>query len=84
MKIILYESVMIAVLGGIAGVITGVLGRYVLNAAIRFFFEMDIIFSPNPLIIIIAFSTAVIAGMVSGIVPALSGRRANIARVLGS
>lgn len=84
MKIILYESVMISMLGGAIGVLTGIFGRYFLNLAIHSFFGMDIIFSSNPLIIVMAFSTAVIAGMVSGIVPALLGRKANIASVLGS
>jgi len=84
MKIILSESIMISISGGAAGVVIGVLGRYVLNAAVHLSFGMDIVFSSNPLIIAMAFSTAVIAGMISGIAPALSGRRANIASVLGS
>ncbi len=84
MKVIFYESVMISVLGGAVGVLIGIFGRYFLNSAIHSSFGMDIILSSNPLIIVMAFSTAVIAGVISGIVPALFGRKANIAGVLGS
>jgi len=82
MKIVMYESVMISVIGGILGVITGILGKFILNAAILSFFGIVVIPSSNPLIVIGAFSTAVIAGIISGIVPAM--KKANIAGVLGS
>ncbi|MCZ7355895.1 MAG: FtsX-like permease family protein [Candidatus Methanoperedens sp.] len=83
MKIIFYESIMISLLGGAAGVLMGIMGRYVLNEAIRSYFNMDIILSSNPLIPLMVFSAALIAGMISGIVPAISGRNVNIASVLG-
>ncbi|MCZ7393553.1 MAG: FtsX-like permease family protein [Candidatus Methanoperedens sp.] len=82
-KIVMYESVMISIIGGIVGVVLGFSGKYALNAATSSLFEIDIVSSINPVIIIAAFSTAVVAGIVSGIIPALMGRRANIAKVLG-
>ncbi len=84
MKIILYESVMISLLGGAAGVLMGILGRYALNEAMRSYFDMDIVLSSNPLIPLMVFSAAIIAGMISGIVPAILSRKANMASVLGS
>lgn len=83
MKIVMYEAVMISIIGGSAGVVLGFSGRYALNTATRSLFETDIVSSINPLIIIAAFSTAVIAGVISGIIPAFLGRRADIAKVLG-
>jgi putative ABC transport system permease protein len=83
MKIVMYEAVMISIIGGAAGVILGFFGRNALNAATRSLFGIDIVSSINPVIIIAAFSTAVIAGVVSGVIPAFLGRRANIAKVLG-
>ncbi len=83
MKIVMYEAVMISIIGGSAGVVLGFSGRYALNAATRSLFGIDIVSSINPVIIIAAFSTAVIAGVVSGVIPALLGRRADIVKVLG-
>lgn len=83
MKIVMYEAVMISIIGGSAGVVLGFSGRYALNAATRSLFGIDIVLFINPVIIIAAFSTAVIAGVVSGVIPALLGRRADIAKVLG-
>jgi len=84
MKIIFYESIMISFSGGAAGVLMAVMGRYILIEVVRRFFDMDLILSSNPLIPLVVFSTAVIAGIISGIWPAISGRKANIASVLGS
>jgi putative ABC transport system permease protein len=83
MKIVMYEAIMISIIGGCAGVVLGFSGRYALNAATRLLFETDIVSSINPVIIIAAFSTAVVAGVISGIIPAFLGRRADIVKVLG-
>ncbi len=82
-KIVMYEAVIISIIGGIAGVLLGFSGRYALNTATRLLFGIDIVSSINPVIIIAAFSTAVVAGVVSGVIPALLGRRADIVKALG-
>lgn len=82
-KIVMYEAVMISIVGGGAGVLLAFSGRYALNAATRSLFEIDVVSSINPVIIIAAFSTAVIAGVISGFIPALMGRRVDIVKVMG-
>jgi ABC-type antimicrobial peptide transport system permease subunit len=83
MKIVMYETVMISIIGGSFGAGLGFSGRNALNVATRSLFGIDIVSSINPVIIIAAFSTSVVAGVVSGVIPALLGRRDNIAKVLG-
>lgn len=84
MKIVLYESIMISVVGGFTGLILGYLGKYILNSAAVSSFQVSIISSTNPYILLMAFATAVLAGVISGIVPALMGKQDNIARILGN
>ncbi|KCZ72810.1 ABC-type transport system, involved in lipoprotein release, permease component [Candidatus Methanoperedens nitroreducens] len=82
MKIVIYEAIMISIAGGILGSGAGLAGMHALNALSRSFFEGSVISVINPLVIIAALSTAIIAGAVSGILPALLIRRANIVREL--
>ncbi|MCE8429708.1 MAG: FtsX-like permease family protein [Candidatus Methanoperedens sp.] len=84
MKIVLYESIMISVVGGFTGLILGYLGKYILNSAAVSSFQVNVISSTNPYILLIAFVTALLAGVISGIVPAFMGKQANIARILGN
>lgn len=82
-KIVMYESIIISIIGGCMGVFLGLSGRYVLNYATLSLFGIDIVSYSNPIIVIGAFFTALIAGVISGIIPALMGRRADIVKVLG-
>lgn len=82
-KIVMYESIIISIIGGVTGVVLGFSGRYVLNYATLSLFGIDIVSYLNPIIIIVAFFTALIAGVISGIIPALLGRRTDIVKVLG-
>jgi len=70
---VLYESALLGLLGGLVGVALGVLGLVTLGASpgVRGFIEPDL----NPQLMLISIAISVVVGVLSGLYPAWRSSR---------
>ena len=83
MKLVVYESVLISISGALAGLIIGYAGRYMLNFTLTHILGTNLNYTINPIITGVVLFSAILAGLFSGIIPAVIGNRANIIKVIG-
>ena len=83
MKLVVYESILISISGALAGLIIGYAGRYMLNLTLTHILGTNLNYTISPIITGVVLFSAILAGLVSGIIPAVMGNRANIIKVIG-
>ncbi len=71
MKIVLYESIILSILGAIFGIILSSLGERALNMAAYRFFEVGQVAAVNPLLQLTGAGLALAAGIFSGLIPVI-------------
>ncbi len=82
-KIVLYESIILSMLGGVFGILLSSLGERALNMAAYRFFEAGQVAVVNPLLQLAGVGIALAAGVFSGLIPVFMTRRINIVGALG-
>lgn len=82
-KIVLYESIILSMLGAAFGIVLSNLGQKLLNMAAYSFFEVGQVAAVNPLLQIAGVGLALAAGVFSGLIPVFMTRRINIIGTLG-
>ncbi|MGB8217119.1 MAG: FtsX-like permease family protein [Candidatus Methanoperedens sp.] len=83
MKIVLYESIIISLLGAVFGILLSSLGERVLNMAAYHFFEAGNVAVVTPLLQIAGVGLALVAGILSGLIPVVMTGRIDIVEALG-
>ncbi|MCZ7384653.1 MAG: ABC transporter permease [Candidatus Methanoperedens sp.] len=83
MKIVLYESIIISMLGAVFGILLSSLGERVLNMAAYSFFEAGQVAVVTPSLQLAGVGLALVAGILSGLVPAVMTGRVDIVDALG-
>ncbi len=78
MKIVLYESIILSMLGAIFGIILSSLGERALNMAAYRFFEVGQVAAVNPLLQLAGAGLALAAGIFSGLIPVIITWRIDI------
>lgn len=78
-KIILYEGLIVSIIGGIAGFILGVL---LANYAIPIFFDYDLQIGFNFILLFVSIIISIVIGLLSSIYPALKASRLDPAEAL--
>lgn len=82
-KIVLYESFIISVFGGLFGILLSYLGQGLLNMAANRFFDAGQVSVVNPVIQLGGLGIALAAGVFSGLIPVIMTRNIDIANSLG-
>ncbi|HIH44203.1 MAG TPA: ABC transporter permease [Candidatus Methanoperedenaceae archaeon] len=82
-KMLLFESLILSLLGGFTGILLSFLGRGLIEWGMYSLFGMRGVASMHYLILLFGLSVAVIAGMVSSIVPFIAAERIRLPEVLG-
>ncbi len=82
-KIVLYESIILSMLGAVFGILLSSLGEKVLNMAAYSFFEVGQVAVVNPLLQLAGVGLALAAGIFSGLIPVVMAGRIDIVGTLG-
>ena len=80
-KIVLCESILLLLAGGILGAFLSVYGRVLLSDIGYYLYETCIPMVMPPLLLIAGIGVAVVAGVLSGIFPAMTCKRLDITRM---
>lgn len=83
MKIVLYESIILSLLGAFLGILLTNLGQKLLNMTAYSYFEAGQIAVVSPLLQLGGIGIALTAGIFSGLIPMIMTRRINIVSTLG-
>jgi putative ABC transport system permease protein len=83
MKIVLYESIIISMLGAVFGILLSSLGERVLNMAAYRFFDVGQVAVVAPMLQLAGAGLALAAGILSGLIPVVMAGRIDIMDALG-
>jgi putative ABC transport system permease protein len=81
-QLVVWESLLIAILGGIGGIIVGYIGTLIVNYAVRDLISIAIA-QVTPRLILLSVGVATILGLLSGLLPARTASRLVITQALG-
>lgn len=81
-QLVLLESVLLAIAGGIGGIVLGYLGTLLVNFAVRDLVSFDVA-AVTPRLVLIALGIAGALGLLSGLLPARTASRLAITQALG-
>lgn len=81
-QLVVWESLLIAILGGLGGVIVGYLGTLIVNYAVRDLISIAIA-QVTPRLVLLSIGVATVLGLVSGLLPARTASRLVITQALG-
>ena len=81
-KIMLYESIILSLLGGIGGILLTIIGIEIVNRGAFYYFGSANIVSINPLLLLIGVGIGLVAGIFSGLVPLVKIRQIYIVETL--
>ena len=82
-KMVLYESMILSVVGAILGILLSYLGQTLLNIAAYHFFESGQVAVVNPVLQLFVAGIVLVAGIFSGLVPVVMIRRIDIVNTRG-
>jgi putative ABC transport system permease protein len=80
-RIVLCESIILSLAGGILGAFLSMYGRVLLSEIGYYLYETRIPMVMPPLLLIAGIGVAVVAGVLSGIFPAMTCKRLDIVRM---
>ena len=81
-QLVIWESVLLALLGGFGGIIVGYLGTLVVNFAVRDLISVAIA-QVTPRLMLLSVAVALVLGLLSGLLPARTASRLVITEALG-
>ena len=81
-KIMLYESIILSLLGGIGGILLTIIGIEIVNRGAFYYFGSANIVSVNPFLLLIGVGIGLVAGIFSGLVPLVKIRQIYIVETL--
>jgi putative ABC transport system permease protein len=81
-QLVVWESLLIALLGGLGGIIVGYIGTLIVNFAVRDLISVAIA-QVTPRLVLLSVGIAMILGLLSGLLPARTASRLVITQALG-
>lgn len=81
-RLVLLESVLLAIAGGIGGILLGYLGTIAVNQAVSGLVSFDVA-AVTPRLVLVALGVAGALGLLSGLLPARTASRLQITQALG-